>query len=81
MWNLLSIVREMFKRNDRNAIPLLEIITEECLATEKVSLDLLIYTYMIMNLEIEGHNRKKLIVRMIGRYVVFHELIFPIHIS
>lgn len=36
MWNLLSIVREMFKRNDRNSIPLLEIITEECLATEKV---------------------------------------------
>ncbi|VVC95734.1 unnamed protein product [Leptidea sinapis] len=29
MWNLLSIVREMFKRSDRNAIPLLEIITEE----------------------------------------------------
>lgn len=36
MWNLLSIVREMFKRNDRNAIPLLEIITEECLACEQV---------------------------------------------
>lgn len=36
MWNLLSIVREMFKRNDRNSIPLLEIITDECLATEKV---------------------------------------------
>lgn len=37
MWNLLSIVREMFKRNDRNAIPLLEIITDECLACEQVS--------------------------------------------
>lgn len=37
MWNLLSIVREMFKRNDRNAIPLLEIITEECLACEQVT--------------------------------------------
>lgn len=37
MWNLLSIVREMFKRNDRNAIPLLEIITEEVLACEQVS--------------------------------------------
>lgn len=36
MWNLLSIVREMFKRNDRNAIPLLEIITDECLACEQV---------------------------------------------
>lgn len=37
MWNLLSIVREMFKRNDRNAIPLLEIITEEVMACEQVS--------------------------------------------
>ncbi|XP_011500234.1 PREDICTED: zinc finger SWIM domain-containing protein 8 [Ceratosolen solmsi marchali] len=36
MWNLLSIVREMFKRTDRNAIPLLEIITEECLACEQI---------------------------------------------
>lgn len=36
MWNLLSIVREMFKRNDRNAIPLLEIITEEVMACEQV---------------------------------------------
>jgi hypothetical protein len=35
MWNLLSIVREMFKRNDRNAIPLLETITEECRACER----------------------------------------------
>ena len=31
MWNLLSIVREMFKRNDRNSVPLLEIITQQCL--------------------------------------------------
>lgn len=38
MWNLLSIVREMFRRNDRNAIPLLEIITEEVMACEQVSL-------------------------------------------
>ncbi|KAL0280565.1 UNVERIFIED_CONTAM: hypothetical protein PYX00_001825 [Menopon gallinae] len=38
MWNLLSIVREMFKRNDRNAVPLLEIITEECMACEQVLL-------------------------------------------
>lgn len=36
MWNLLSIVREMFKRNDRNAVPLLEIITDECMACEQV---------------------------------------------
>ncbi|KAK6633958.1 hypothetical protein RUM44_004565 [Polyplax serrata] len=36
MWNLLSIVMEMFKRNDRNAVPLLEIITEECMACEQI---------------------------------------------
>ncbi|KAK9875007.1 hypothetical protein WA026_005817 [Henosepilachna vigintioctopunctata] len=36
MWNLLSIVREMYKRNDRNAIPLLEIITEECMSCEQI---------------------------------------------
>ncbi|KAL0832898.1 hypothetical protein ABMA28_001045 [Loxostege sticticalis] len=36
MWNLLSIVREMFRRNDRNAIPLLEIITEEVMACEQI---------------------------------------------
>lgn len=36
MWNLLSIVREMYKRNDRNAIPLLEIITEECMACDQI---------------------------------------------
>nr|XP_018897398.1 PREDICTED: zinc finger SWIM domain-containing protein 8 [Bemisia tabaci] len=36
MWNLLSIVREMFKRNDCNALPLLEIITEECVAIEQI---------------------------------------------
>lgn len=38
MWNLLSIVREMFKRNDRNALPLLEIITEEVMACEQVNI-------------------------------------------
>ncbi|XP_059469798.1 zinc finger SWIM domain-containing protein 8 homolog isoform X2 [Neocloeon triangulifer] len=36
MWNLLSIVREMFKRNDRNAVPLLEIVTEECMMCEQI---------------------------------------------
>lgn len=36
MWNLLSIVREMFRREDRNAIPLLEVITEECLNCDQV---------------------------------------------
>jgi hypothetical protein len=38
MWNLLSIVREMFRREDRNAIPLLEVITEECLNCDQVKL-------------------------------------------
>ncbi len=37
MWNLLSIVREMFRRNDSNAIPLLQILTEEVLSCEQVS--------------------------------------------
>ncbi|CAG0915760.1 unnamed protein product [Notodromas monacha] len=36
MWNLLSIVREMFRRHDRNAIPLLQVLTEECLACEQI---------------------------------------------
>lgn len=36
MWNLLSIVREMYKRSDRNALPLLQIITEECMACEQI---------------------------------------------
>ena len=38
MWNLLSIVREMLRRNDRNAIPLLEILTEEVLACDQIVL-------------------------------------------
>ncbi|VDK54690.1 unnamed protein product, partial [Anisakis simplex] len=36
LWNLLSIVREMFKRRDENATSLLHIITEECLACAQV---------------------------------------------
>lgn len=36
MWNLLSIVREMYRRCDRNAIRLLEIITEECMACDQI---------------------------------------------
>ncbi len=38
MWNLLSIVREMFRRNDSNAVPLLQILTEEVLSCEQVTL-------------------------------------------
>ncbi|XP_054722766.1 zinc finger SWIM domain-containing protein 8-like [Uloborus diversus] len=36
LWNLLSIVREMFHRSDRNAIPLLEILTEEVLQCDQI---------------------------------------------
>ncbi|KAG8552151.1 hypothetical protein GDO81_004419 [Engystomops pustulosus] len=37
IWNLLSIVREMFKRRDTNAAPLLEILTEQCLTYEQIT--------------------------------------------
>lgn len=40
VWNLLSIVREMFKRRDSNAAPLLEILTDQCLTYEQVTLRL-----------------------------------------
>ncbi|KAG4075704.1 hypothetical protein HA402_003529 [Bradysia odoriphaga] len=36
MWNLLLIVREMYRRCDRNAIRLLEIITEECMVCDQI---------------------------------------------
>ncbi|XP_064602732.1 zinc finger SWIM domain-containing protein 8-like isoform X2 [Liolophura sinensis] len=36
MWNLLSIVREMYRRNDSNAVPLLEILTDEVLQCEQI---------------------------------------------
>lgn len=36
LWNLLSIVREMFHRSDRNAIPLLEILTDEVLQCDQI---------------------------------------------
>nr|XP_011443902.2 zinc finger SWIM domain-containing protein 8 [Crassostrea gigas] len=38
MWNLLSIVREMLRRNDSNAVRLLEIITDEVLQCEQILL-------------------------------------------
>ncbi|EPY89432.1 hypothetical protein CB1_000110013 [Camelus ferus] len=37
VWNLLSIVREMFKRRDSNAAPLLEILTDQCLSYEQIT--------------------------------------------
>lgn len=36
LWNLLSIVREMFRRNDENALHLLEVLTEEAVACDQV---------------------------------------------
>lgn len=38
LWNLLSIVREMLRRHDRNALPLLQILTEEILSCEQILL-------------------------------------------
>lgn len=36
MWNLVSIVREMFRRRDKNSIPLLKLITCECIEIEQI---------------------------------------------
>ena len=36
IWNLLSIVRELLRRRDSNAVPLLEILTDEMLQCEQV---------------------------------------------
>ncbi|XP_077999779.1 zinc finger SWIM domain-containing protein 8-like [Glandiceps talaboti] len=36
VWNLLSIVREMYKRRDSNGISLLKILTDECIACEQL---------------------------------------------
>ncbi|KAJ8022267.1 Zinc finger SWIM domain-containing protein 8 [Holothuria leucospilota] len=36
IWNLLSIVKEMLRRKDSNAILLLKVITEECLVCEQI---------------------------------------------
>lgn len=38
MWNLLSIVRELFQHRDPNASELLTLLTEECLALEQIVL-------------------------------------------
>lgn len=43
IWNLLSIVREMFKRRDTNAAPLLEILTDQCLTYEQVLISFVKY--------------------------------------
>jgi hypothetical protein len=36
MWNLLSIVRELFQHRDPNAIDLLQLLTQECLSFEQI---------------------------------------------
>ena len=36
MWNLVSIVREMFRRRDKNFLPLLRIITVECISIDQI---------------------------------------------
>ncbi|XP_041485312.1 zinc finger SWIM domain-containing protein 8-like isoform X2 [Lytechinus variegatus] len=36
IWNLLSIVREMYRRRDSNAISLLRILTEECIICDQI---------------------------------------------
>ncbi|KAJ6216279.1 hypothetical protein RDWZM_007436 [Blomia tropicalis] len=36
LWNLLSIVREMLRRHDRNSFPLLTILTEEILSCDQI---------------------------------------------
>lgn len=38
MWNLLQMIREMFARNDDNAVALLRTITDECLSNSQVLL-------------------------------------------
>ena len=49
MWNLLSIVREMYRRCDRNAVRLLEIITEECMACDQVIIVLNTFFLSLLN--------------------------------
>lgn len=58
MWNLLSIVREMYRRCDRNAIRLLEIITEECMACDQI-LVWWFNTKLSMLIGTGGHNGGK----------------------
>jgi len=36
MWNLISIVREMFRRRDKNFLPLLRIISIECISIDQI---------------------------------------------
>jgi len=46
LWNLLSIVREMFRRNDENALHLLEVLTEEAIACDQVGMNIGCFYYL-----------------------------------
>lgn len=48
LWNLLSIVRDMYRKNDRNALPLLEIITDEM--TNCVQVRLILYILLSLHI-------------------------------
>lgn len=50
IWNLLSIVRDMYRKNDRNALPLLEIITDEMTNCIQVSAE----SIMMMRLKLDN---------------------------
>lgn len=41
VWNLFSIVRELYRRHDQNATTLLDIITRECLHNDQVRLEVI----------------------------------------
>lgn len=54
LWNLLSIVRDMYRKNDRNALPLLEIITDEmtnCVQVRLLFLSVTISSNVLINWE------------------------------
>lgn len=49
IWNLLSIVKEMMRRRDSNAMLLLKVITEECLGCEQVRYSILFHLFGLLN--------------------------------
>lgn len=36
LWNLISIIKEMFRKRDKNSIPLLKIMTDECMMLDQM---------------------------------------------
>lgn len=57
MWNLLGIVFELFMRGDRNAVPLLKILTEEVLACAQI-IAWWFQTKISLNSGHSGHNNR-----------------------